>query len=53
MRQLLAQESQDTHGGRGGLGVTLEGGVGTEGRRVLQTVGERINEQKGNEQGRF
>lgn len=37
--------------GRGGLEVNLEGRVGTEGRKALPPVGERMNDQKRNEDG--
>lgn len=37
---IVAQKSQDTHNGRGGLEANFEGGVGTEGRRAFQSMGE-------------
>lgn len=42
-----AQASQDTSHGRGGLGENLEGGIGTEGRNALQTVGESVQNKCG------
>lgn len=46
-----AQESQDTRHGRGGLEVNPEGRVGIDGRKALQPMGKRMNDQKWNEDG--